>query len=198
MPLDLTDDKSTLVQVMAWWRQAASHYLIQCWPRFMLPYGVTRPQWVKGTPRGPCCHMASVGHNDLINYGTSVPLCIPLRNICSLLKMDMAMHTSVCTEPWWVEIGCLLYMEIELGHMNFDIYHCTDSSGVDQAALRTLLSICPSAPTSKGLSGQMYDHRRSRWSIDHIKPWQTHKWPLNSREDYISSGPPHKPKWMTT
>ena len=39
--------KSTLVQVMAWCRQATSHYLSQCWPRSMLPYGVTRPQWVK-------------------------------------------------------------------------------------------------------------------------------------------------------
>ena len=28
--LDLTDDKSTLVQVMAWCRQATSHYLNQC------------------------------------------------------------------------------------------------------------------------------------------------------------------------
>ena len=46
MPLDLTDDKSTLVQVMAWCRQATSHYLSQCWPRSMSPYGITRPQWV--------------------------------------------------------------------------------------------------------------------------------------------------------
>ena len=46
MPLDLTNDKSTLVQVMAWCRQATSHYLIQCWPRSMSPNGVTRPQWV--------------------------------------------------------------------------------------------------------------------------------------------------------
>ena len=45
MSLDLTD-KSTLVQVMAWCRQAASHYLSQCWPRSQSPYGVTRPQWV--------------------------------------------------------------------------------------------------------------------------------------------------------
>ena len=30
---DLTDKKSTLVQVMAWCRQAPSHYLNQCWPR---------------------------------------------------------------------------------------------------------------------------------------------------------------------
>ena len=47
MPQDLTDDKSTLVQVMAWCRQATSHYLSQCWPRSTSPNGVTRPQWVK-------------------------------------------------------------------------------------------------------------------------------------------------------
>ena len=42
MPLDLIDDKSTLVQVMAWCRQATSHYLSQCWPRSMSPNGITR------------------------------------------------------------------------------------------------------------------------------------------------------------
>ena len=47
MPQDLTDDKSTLVQVIAWCRQATSHYLHQCWPRSPTPYDVTRPQWVK-------------------------------------------------------------------------------------------------------------------------------------------------------
>ena len=46
MPQDLTNDKSTLVQVMAWCRQATSHYLTQCWPRSMSPNGVTRSQWV--------------------------------------------------------------------------------------------------------------------------------------------------------
>ena len=45
MPQDLTDDKSTLVQVMAWCHQATSHYLSQFWPRSLSPYGVTRPQW---------------------------------------------------------------------------------------------------------------------------------------------------------
>ena len=46
MLLDFTDDQSTLVQVMAWCRQTTSHYLSQCWPRSLSPYGVTRPQWV--------------------------------------------------------------------------------------------------------------------------------------------------------
>ena len=47
MSLDFTDDESTLVKVMAWCHQATSHYLSQCWPRSLSPYGVTRPQWVK-------------------------------------------------------------------------------------------------------------------------------------------------------
>ena len=49
MSLILADDKSTWVQVMAWCSQATSHYLSQCWPRSMLPNGITitRPQWVK-------------------------------------------------------------------------------------------------------------------------------------------------------
>ena len=47
MPWDLAGDKSTLVQVMTWCRQATSHYLSQCWPSSMSPYGVTRPQRVK-------------------------------------------------------------------------------------------------------------------------------------------------------
>ena len=46
MSFDLTDYKSTLVQVIVWYRQARSHYLSQCWPRSQSPYGVTRPQWV--------------------------------------------------------------------------------------------------------------------------------------------------------
>ena len=46
MPQHLTDHESTLVQIMAWCRQATSHYLSQCWPRSLSPYDITRPQWV--------------------------------------------------------------------------------------------------------------------------------------------------------
>ena len=46
MSLDLNDEKSTLVQVMAWCRQAPSHYMSQSWPRSLSTYGVTRPQEV--------------------------------------------------------------------------------------------------------------------------------------------------------
>ena len=46
MSLDLTEDISILVQVMAWCHQATSHYLSQYWPRSLSPYDVTKPQYV--------------------------------------------------------------------------------------------------------------------------------------------------------
>ena len=46
MPQDITDDKSTLVQVMAWCRQATSHCVSQCWLSSLSHYCVARPQWV--------------------------------------------------------------------------------------------------------------------------------------------------------
>ena len=36
----------TVIHVMAWCHQAISHYLSQCWPRSLLPYGITRPHCV--------------------------------------------------------------------------------------------------------------------------------------------------------
>ena len=66
MSLDFTDDQSTLVQVMAWCRQATSHYLSQCWPRYMSPYGVTRPQWVKYLYG---CHRGCLNNPIFLNLG---------------------------------------------------------------------------------------------------------------------------------
>ena len=54
--LDLSD-KSTLDQVMAWCHQATSHYLNQCWPRSLLPCGVTRPQWVNSSSSAMELHL---------------------------------------------------------------------------------------------------------------------------------------------
>ena len=53
MSLDFTDDQSTLVQVMAWCRQATNHCLSQYWPRSLSPYGVIRPQWVNQNSTKP-------------------------------------------------------------------------------------------------------------------------------------------------
>ena len=40
MSLDFTDDQSTLVQAMAWCRQATIHYMSQWWPSSLSPYSV--------------------------------------------------------------------------------------------------------------------------------------------------------------
>ena len=50
MSLDLTDDKLTFVQAMAWCRQATIHYVSQFWPKSLSPHSVTRPQWVNLFP----------------------------------------------------------------------------------------------------------------------------------------------------
>ena len=55
MPEDLTDLESILVQVMARCPQVTSHYLSQCWARFLSPY-----------------HMASLGHNELRAQNTDL------------------------------------------------------------------------------------------------------------------------------
>ena len=58
MSLDFTGDQSALVQVMAWCRQATSHYLSQCWPTPLSPYGVTRPTWVNSlAPASHSCNL---------------------------------------------------------------------------------------------------------------------------------------------
>ena len=46
IPKNLLDDKSTLVQVMAWCHQVTSQYLYQCRPRSISPYGMIMAKWV--------------------------------------------------------------------------------------------------------------------------------------------------------
>ena len=43
----LTDDRSKLGQWTAWWCLATRLYMNQCWPSSVMPYDVTRGQWVK-------------------------------------------------------------------------------------------------------------------------------------------------------
>ena len=47
MPQNLTNKKSTLVQVMVWCLQSGSHYLSQWWPKSISRYSVTRSQSIK-------------------------------------------------------------------------------------------------------------------------------------------------------
>ena len=78
MPHNLINDKSTLVQVMAWsWcRQTTSHYLSQYWPSSMSPYGITR-------------------HNNILRpelHGHHFADKIFISNIFYWLKIIMVLH----------------------------------------------------------------------------------------------------------
>ena len=46
MPQNPMDDRSKLIQVMAWCRPATGRHLKHCSPGYMTPYGVTMPQWI--------------------------------------------------------------------------------------------------------------------------------------------------------
>ena len=95
LSLDLTDDQSTLVQVMAWCRQATSHYLSQYWPRFLSPYGFTRPQWVNLiTTRFFCIHTRPVSWEMLKTSVTQL----------YLKKGHLQLHPPCLWEP--TELNC--------------------------------------------------------------------------------------------
>ena len=93
--LDLTDDKSTLVQVMAWCRQATSHYLSQCWPRSLSSYGVNRPQWV----------LIIIGSGNALVLSSNKPLPEPM-----LICVTTWCHkvTSSLYAWWFLPHGILL------------------------------------------------------------------------------------------
>ena len=76
LSLDLTADKSTLVQVMAWCHQAASHYLSQCWPTFMSPYGISRPQWIKLINNLVKHYRFYVGHKNSAKFSNKNSNCM--------------------------------------------------------------------------------------------------------------------------
>ena len=65
---------------MAWCRQAASHYLDQCWPRSPTPYGVTRP-------------------NEL-----SYHYCLYTQENGSVLVLFSIDHSSLYTEPLYTSM----------------------------------------------------------------------------------------------
>ena len=85
MPMDLNDGKSTLVQVMAWCRQATSHYLSQCWPRSLSPY------------------MASLGHNELI--GTAIAVIIVIITAIVVIIIIFS-QTTAAHRSQWTEWHC--------------------------------------------------------------------------------------------
>ena len=99
MSLVFTDDQSTLVQVMAWCRQATSHYLNQCWPRSLSPYGVIRPQWVKALPPASSSREPWDASRRL--------------NIQVLCSLELIQFGSMYSLAWWSQQAKLPVRHVE-------------------------------------------------------------------------------------
>ena len=82
MPLDLTDDKSTLVQVMAWCHQA-------------------------NVDPDLCCHMVSLGHNELTHWtqgDVAIHFLIDVTDWFLSISYEIAVHATE-SHQWSVNIG---------------------------------------------------------------------------------------------
>ena len=87
----ITDDKSTLVQVMASYHEATTHCLSQCWPRSVLPYGIARLQWVK--------HVGNVSESGFrFNKYVVIIVSFTLQfQICNLFIVECWFNGTDCT-----------------------------------------------------------------------------------------------------
>ena len=121
MSLGLTDEKSTLDQVMAWCRHATSHYLNQRWLRYLAPYGVTRPQWVNFPTKylwGICVNLypKATKHNnvriivDLLGSTASKARIIFTDTIdtCIYQWPVFPMQTNRANAPWLVQLHTII------------------------------------------------------------------------------------------
>ena len=115
--LDRPDDKSTLVQVMAWCRQATSHYLGQCWPRSISPYGVTRPQWVKYNEL--CTYLL-----DLTEEKRSAQCAQSNYDFFIKLTSMWTFFSCVCSNIFWMITFVELFITDCTENCHFDNFRC--------------------------------------------------------------------------
>ena len=93
---DLTDDKSTLVQVMTWCRQATHYYLSQCRLSSLSPYGVARPQWVKASHYWPFVRGIHCGPVDSPHKGPVMQWLFPCHDVMYFPVSRMAPEVILC------------------------------------------------------------------------------------------------------
>ena len=118
MSLDLTDDKSTLVHVMAWGRQAPSHYLSQCWPRSMSPNGVTRPQWVNSL-RSPWERWRILNGHFSNTLLWSIYFTTPWDIVFRLMPQNFIVKSTLA----WVMFGAVIADQVRWHHITSPVAH---------------------------------------------------------------------------
>ena len=99
-----------------------SHYLIQCWPRSMMLYGISRPQWVNILARAFQQYWLpddgftlSLNHNELIRsfVGFSAILAFGSLHIVSLVTRPQRVNTLAlfASQQYWLLVSCRCGME---------------------------------------------------------------------------------------
>ena len=125
MPQDITDDKSILVQIMAWCHEARSHYLSQYWPRSMLPYDITRSQWIVINPTFWISWLMMTqwckesGHQQSC-YGPSSPVMfqfthLPLNKMAAFLQTIFSnAFLWMKSFVFWLKFHWILFLRVQL------------------------------------------------------------------------------------
>ena len=123
--MDIPDDTSTLVQVMAWHHQTRSHYMSQCWPWSLMPYGVTRPQCVNTLrPEQNSPHFGNIfSHWSLVMHIILLVNCVITGSVNSFPLDKMAAISQTIfsdTFSWmksfafWLKFDCSLFLRVQL------------------------------------------------------------------------------------
>ena len=91
---------------MAWCHQATNHYLSQCWPSSLSPYGVTRPQCVNVNTRRAHKFLWTRGDNRYITdtqFWQNKYSC----EHCNFTTTDLIHTISRCMGPSWaIDVTC--------------------------------------------------------------------------------------------
>ena len=94
----------TLSQVMACCLMAPSHNLSKCWSKYMLPYGVTRPQWVNSCSMATAYNINGLVQERCNSIANALELCFSCTNSSIYIHaLDVTMPGHTCTN-----IQCLM------------------------------------------------------------------------------------------
>ena len=110
LSIDLSDDKSPLVQVMAWCREATKPLLYPILTQFYplpKPYGITRTQWVKTGIKGPSGARSMIGTQAPEYENTNTKIAPPFCDFETLHARLLTSHAnsiwSICLDKYVME-----------------------------------------------------------------------------------------------
>ena len=155
-PVNLPGEKLILAQVMAWCHQATSHYLSQCWPRFM----------------------ASLGHNELNES------CLHFYALCTQGQQGQALiFTLLCGNSpsckWQVK---LVVLSIPWQYCNHNAASIVVADGLVPTSYSTLMvQLCHNTEMELIILEEIFVHDyvikwkhfyTPVWKTGRIMPWQ--------------------------